>query len=351
MSKLFFIMLTLLSLSFFSVCAHHMPFVKGISGSIEGASYISDELSTGMASEDPDTFTREYSWEYDRRNWKIYMDLSDETYAFYRQRDHKRDYDLFVSDSYDDEMIDDLAGYIERMGILYGLHESKIPYLVASFVQSLPYTSDNETTGYDEYPRYPYETLYENGGDCEDKSILAASILQQLGYSVLLVRYSDHMGVAVSCNDFPDRYYEYSGERYCYLETTGGNWKMGQIPDRIKEEEAQLIPLFKKPSLDIAFDAGYDLDPAGMEVDMTLDLTNLGSRPAEDVRLYVALQKEDTRKVWDSMMYDPVSIGTDQQLSFRADGLSVPRGERFRIYAVAYGRDIVSDEEYSNWIG
>ena len=43
---------------------------------------------------------------------------------------------------------------------------------VLSFVQSLPYTLDDVTTGFDEFRRYAVETLIEGGGDCEDTTIL-----------------------------------------------------------------------------------------------------------------------------------------------------------------------------------
>ena len=54
---------------------------------------------------------------------------------------------------------------------------------VLSFVQSLPYTLDDVTTGYDEFRRYAVETLIEGGGDCEDTTILVAAILRGLGES------------------------------------------------------------------------------------------------------------------------------------------------------------------------
>jgi hypothetical protein len=51
----------------------------------------------------------------------------------------------------------------------------------------LEYTSDLVTEGYDEYPRYPIETLVDKGGDCEDTAILAASIIRGMGYGVVLL--------------------------------------------------------------------------------------------------------------------------------------------------------------------
>ena len=44
-------------------------------------------------------------------------------------------------------------------------HEDRVDF-VLSFVQALPYTLDDVTTGYDEFRRYAIETLVEGGGDC-----------------------------------------------------------------------------------------------------------------------------------------------------------------------------------------
>ena len=38
-----------------------------------------------------------------------------------------------------------------------------------------------------DHPKYPIETLWENGGDCEDSSALYASLMEALGYEVILV--------------------------------------------------------------------------------------------------------------------------------------------------------------------
>ena len=75
-----------------------------------------------------------------------------------------------------------------------GYSRTEIPYIAMAFVQSLPYVSDSVSSGYDEYPRFPFETLYHGGGDCEDSSILLASILYDMGYGVALIELPGHIG-------------------------------------------------------------------------------------------------------------------------------------------------------------
>ena len=126
------------------------------------------------------SFERKFTWFYEGYKLQISMRFFPETYEIYKNRTRKRTYDLFASDSYDDELIKSIADSLNKLGKEEGFEDSEIPYIAASFVQSLEYTSDSVTTGFDEYPRFPYETLYDNGGDCEDTSILTVAILQEL---------------------------------------------------------------------------------------------------------------------------------------------------------------------------
>lgn len=82
------------------------------------------------------------------------------------------------------------AGAIES-----GFAEDEIPYIVIAFVQSLPYASDSISSGYDEYPHYPLETLLERKGDCEDTAMLTAVLLRHLGYGASLIIYDNHCAV------------------------------------------------------------------------------------------------------------------------------------------------------------
>jgi len=110
---------------------------------------------------------------------------------------------------------------------------------VIFFVQQIPYAYDNSTMSYREgafppayrsgadYPKYPVETLVDGKGDCEDTSILAAAMLDLMGYDVVLLRYSDHMALGIEMAkfspfyaDYPPKYYDYEGKRYYYVETT-----------------------------------------------------------------------------------------------------------------------------------
>jgi hypothetical protein len=115
-----------------------------------------------------------------------------------------------------------------------------------AFVQShdsIPYSNDEETTGIAEYWRYPIETLTDGTGDCDCKSILAASIFKVLGTEVLFLVYKPtesecgHMALAIDGADsFPAglAFFPYKNRQYFYCELTGDGMVPGEIPGNLR---------------------------------------------------------------------------------------------------------------------
>ena len=148
-----------------------------------------------------------------------------------------------ATDLGDDSFIQSLTNEIRA--ITSGYSDTGRLNWVISFVQNLPYTVDSETTPYDEYPRYPMETLFDRGGDCEDTSILVAALLDNLGYDVVLLfmEKARHVAVGVDVSNAFGTYYEYGGVRYYYLETTGKDWQVGELPPGITDTDTTIIPV------------------------------------------------------------------------------------------------------------
>ncbi|RME31142.1 hypothetical protein D6789_03695 [Candidatus Woesearchaeota archaeon] len=103
---------------------------------------------------------------------------------------------------------------------------------IIRFIHDLSYVRD-VNLGYDEYPKYPIETLVEGTGDCEDTSILMASLLSAINLEPVLLLSKDHMAVGIPCESTEGSVL-YEGRRYCYLETTGPHdWQPGEVPEEI----------------------------------------------------------------------------------------------------------------------
>lgn len=114
---------------------------------------------------------------------------------------------------------------------------------ILAFVQSLPYTSDSVTTGYDNFPRFPIETLVDDGGDCEDTAILFATLTLILGYGTVYINPEGHLAVGILGNDLDGSYYTYNGKTYYYCETTGDGWTIGELPAEWKDETAHIYTI------------------------------------------------------------------------------------------------------------
>jgi len=188
--------------------------------------------------------TQYYEWEYQTTwTWTINIPLSLYIEYYSRARpDEYRDWVDMADDPDDDRYIDSIVDSMERAARTERFNEIEMVEYVIAFVQGLPYTSDSATTGSDEYPRYPIETLFDRGGDCEDTAILTVALLSELGYDVALLIYDDHVAVGVVVDTYGSYYVE-DGKDYFYLETTGEGWEIGEIPEDYEDESAYVYPL------------------------------------------------------------------------------------------------------------
>ena len=114
-----------------------------------------------------------------------------------------------------------------------GIAENSDEYLeyLTVYVQSLAYDVRPDNSG----PKFPVETVIDNAGDCDDKSILLAGLLAREGYDVSLFYFpgDSHMAVGVA-TDEPG----YRDSGYLFIETT--NLSLVGIPTENFENGATL---------------------------------------------------------------------------------------------------------------
>ncbi len=123
----------------------------------------------------------------------------------------------------------------------------------AAFVQSsdtIPYKTDEESTGIAEYWRYPLETLVDGCGDCECKTILAAVLFKTLGHEVLVIdmppkpEESGHMAIAIAgADNFPEgaEFFVYQNRRYFFCEMTSEGMLPGELPAMVAGKEMRVV--------------------------------------------------------------------------------------------------------------
>ncbi|MBP7221707.1 MAG: S-layer homology domain-containing protein [Sedimentibacter sp.] len=186
-----------------------------------------------------------YTWEYPYGwvSWDWSLNISVEAVNIYRNIDRKYiyDYSFYVTHAEDDEYMNSLANVFVETSEREGMSDWEMIELATAFVQGLDYVPDDIGTGYDEYPKFPLETLYDQGGDCEDSSILLASLLRELGYGTVLVMTEDHMGVGVKASETAN--FTYMNMDFYYIETTAPGWGIGELPEELNGVNITILPV------------------------------------------------------------------------------------------------------------
>lgn len=151
------------------------------------------------------------------------------------------EYINYIDDEYNRGTVRNIADALQGVADEYGYSFNETVYEVIRFVQSIPYMTDMDSKGVEEYPKYPIETLYDNCGDCEDLSILLASILREMGIGVCFIDYPTHIAVAVQAADDSENYnFDIFDKHWFYVETTDLGWKLGQMPENRIGQSATL---------------------------------------------------------------------------------------------------------------
>lgn len=146
----------------------------------------------------------------------------------------------FGSESKEIEVI---TNYLREYADNNFLSNYRLANLILSFVheQNIKYSFDEDSTGYDEYLRFPIETLYDQTGDCDCKSILVASLFKKLGFKVALALLPGHAALAISMESSPFfANFEWNGIPWYYCESTGDYWKPGQLPRSVDIGDLEL---------------------------------------------------------------------------------------------------------------
>jgi hypothetical protein len=296
---------------------------------------------------------RKYEWEWGNSEWWFDFYIPQEFYNYFRSLDRTQtdDYSVYVTHPLDDQYIQLLVDEFVRLSEENNLDERGTVDLVRAFVQSLPYTVDSVTTSYDEYPRYPVETLVDEGGDCEDTSILLAAFLDTLGYGVVLVNPPGHLGVGVKgSDDMPGVSYEEDGIKYFYIETTGIGWEIGDMPDEYLNESAYLYHLVPTSILTHSWsviDTEYDplLDTAILG--LAIKVENIGTAPSGQITVLAGFDAGNDQVYNPERYYVDLEAGYFNTITFR---LRIPRDVHTRIIVQIAENGILIDESYSKWI-
>ena len=198
--------------------------------------------------------TVQYEWQWEGRTYSCSLDILYSDVQYYRdyydvsqrQQDiyggHQRDA-TFVT--YTDKYVVQLARILAEM--TEGLADYQRIDFVLAFCQGIGYEDDQIYMGYEEYWKFPLETLYDHGGDCEDTSILMAAICEAMGYDSCLLLLPGHMAVGVVLEGDPPIGGAFhmsgspSGPTYYYCETTSSDFSIGEIPSTVNINQGTMV--------------------------------------------------------------------------------------------------------------
>jgi len=243
-----------------------------------------------------------YEWVYHSQPFSADLDIPQALIDYYSQidrisTDNPLKYSIYVTDIYDDDYMTALSSAFSTLSDQNNFRLVDRIGLTVSFVQSLKYAVDSATTPYNEYPKYPIQTLADLGGDCEDTSILLASLLKQMGIKTVMLYMSNpqHLAVGVSADGFSGVKVQYEGDDYYYIETTGEGFVPGQTPQVYEGQEPKVVPLVKVPQLQFFQTGEYTYNVQGKVVRVNINVINIGPVTASNVTLVSGFQTQDNQ--------------------------------------------------------
>lgn len=152
----------------------------------------------GLAPEEPGTGEEEegpwgekvYSWTYQGTKYQTELSISKLAYKNANNPVGGYDLGLYIVDD-DERTVRHLTSNLERIAKEHSLSDRETVDFVVAFTTAITYTPDKTSGHAANYPRTPTVTLAEQTGDSKDLSILAAAILDEMGYSVAVLNYPD----------------------------------------------------------------------------------------------------------------------------------------------------------------
>ena len=182
---------------------------------------------------------KSFRWTIKNTDYRLQLAMSDHEYQQRKSEPRVLDSKAwaleYVSKGISPE-VRDLAAQLYRLGHPFG-SQDEVEFVLAFVQHVIEYRSEEG-----EYPRFPVETLWEGGGDCEDYSILGAATLLCMGYRVAILLLPRHAALGVAgAEGLPGVYIEHDGARYFYCEMTGGGWRFGELPPDLRDQPIEVV--------------------------------------------------------------------------------------------------------------
>ena len=157
--------------------------IAGITGIFGG-----DEPAIEEEEEEGPWGDKVYSWTYNGEKFQTELFISKEAYKNSNNPIGGYDISGYIIDD-QDGTVSLLASNLKRIAAQKEYSDRETVDLAVSFVQGLTYSPDKTSGHNTAYPRTPTVTLAEQTGDSKDLSILAAAVIDKMGYPAAVLSY------------------------------------------------------------------------------------------------------------------------------------------------------------------
>ena len=153
-----------------------------------------------------------------------------------------RVYDQLIKDSksYINFIVDSLTSVSKAQS----LKRSELAEMVVTFVQDIPYSyvrvEDCSQSNNNGKPCIgnvalgllsPYEFLHSLYGDCDTRSVLIYTLLEEMGFDPMIVVSNQYAHAMLALNlPASGDHLSHKGKNYYFWETTGKGWPLGMLP-------------------------------------------------------------------------------------------------------------------------
>ncbi len=285
-------------------------------------------------------YSRTYGWEYKNVEWSFTAVVQKVLYDRFKEKPHSADISFasYAMATEDRDSLYSAASQFHRYGAEKGYTHYDDAMNIITFVQSVPYVDDHPTGA----PKFPLETLVEGQGDCKDKAVLAAALLHEAGFDVVLLKFPGHLSVGINI-DAAGTSYEYNGARYYYVETTGRNWQTGQVPEELTAMTPTILPLQKNPTLEVRVTPAQVSNASGVVNCLAqYSIRNAGPGTAKNLVLTVHAMAlaQGENIVWQPERVIPLGDLAEGQTIQSDTLLLMQAGEPTRIECIVTGENI-----------
>jgi len=311
-----------------------------------GLSAISLPLDTYAINYTSYTYSWNYKW-YSYR-WEILVPDVLNYYFKNLSRAKTENYAIYVIHPYQIEALEMVHNCLQQVCIKRKFNEEETIKFLTCFVGSTEYLEDKCNGELCEYPKYPIETLCDNGGDCEDKSILLASILKTFGFKVALIENdlgdSGHMIVGVAGDTLSGQYYvEEQGNKYYALDVTNQGYGIGGINKKYTSASLRIRLVDSAPIILHSFHGAF----VDYNLELIVTVENEGTVDATDLFIRAGFDASNDQlwNVGESSKFD-LQIGEEKEVVLT---LRPPYGKNTRLIVQVIDDGHVINTRYSEW--